>query len=153
MPDNKPKIAIIYCSVHHKNTLKLIEAISKKYPDILLLDAAKVILKNLQEYDIIGIASGIFYGKMHKAALTFLENNLPEHKKSFIIYTSGSEKADYGKDAELIIRSRNCTYLGKYSCPGFDTFGPFKLVGGLNKNHPDIDEINGAVTFMDGLIR
>lgn len=65
MPDFKQKVAIIYCSVHHKNTEKLIKAISEKYKDFLLIDATSVVLKDLQNYDIIGIASGIFFGKMH----------------------------------------------------------------------------------------
>ena len=34
---------------------------------------------------------------------------------------------------------------------GFDTFGPFKLVGGIAKGHPDEDEIRGAVEFYEGL--
>ena len=36
-------------------------------------------------------------------------------------------------------------------CLGFDTFGPFKLVGGLAKGHPDEAEIEKAVEFYSSL--
>ena len=41
--------------------------------------------------------------------------------------------------------------FGQYICSGYDTFGPFKFVGGLRKGHPDADEIQGAVRFYEGL--
>lgn len=152
MPIESSKVAIIYCSVHHKNTERLIRAISKKYPDVLLVDAAKAVLINLESYKLIGVASGIFYGKMHKSLLKFLENNLQAHRKVFIMYTSGAENENYGKEVESIIREKNCTYLGKYSCRGYDTFGPFKLIGGIQKNHPTEIEINDAVRFFENII-
>ena len=34
---------------------------------------------------------------------------------------------------------------------GYDTFGPFKLVGGLAKGHPTADEIRKAVEFYKNL--
>ena len=41
--------------------------------------------------------------------------------------------------------------MGQYSCPGYNTFGPFKLVGGTAKGHPTKEEIEGAVKFYKGL--
>lgn len=145
------KLAIIYASVHHKNTLKLLEAIKSKYPEIELFDATKVVLKDLMSYDIIGIASGIYFNKFHKSIAPFLENNLPEHKKVFLMYTSGAA-VDFGKDIIPIIQQKKCSHIGTYGCRGFDTFAPFKLIGGLQKGHPTLDEINGAVDFIDNLL-
>lgn len=147
------KLAIVYASVHHKNTEKLVTAIAKKYPETLLIDSTSVVLKDLVSYDVIGIASGIFYGRMHKSIIKFLQDNLPDHKKTFIMYTSGQENDAYGKDIEPLIQQKKCTFLGKYNCRGFDTFGPFKLAGGIQKGHPTEEEINGAVEFVDNLIR
>ena len=45
-----------------------------------------------------------------------------------------------------------CDVVGEYSCPGFDSFGPFKLIGGIQKDHPTEDEINGAIKFYDTVI-
>ena len=46
-------------------------------------------------------------------------------------------------------RGKGCRFLGQYICTGYDTFGPFKLVGGLRKGHPDANEIKGAVRFFE----
>lgn len=31
--------------------------------------------------------------------------------------------------------------IGKFGCRGYDTFGPFKLVGGIAKGHPNEEDI------------
>ena len=33
----------------------------------------------------------------------------------------------------------------------YDTFGPFKLVGGIAKGHPDEEDIKNTVEFVKGL--
>ena len=81
------KVALVYASVHHKNTEKVVKAIAEKHPEVELIDATKTILKDLASYDLIGFASGIFYGKLHKTLLNFIADNLPAHKKAFVIYT------------------------------------------------------------------
>ena len=35
---------------------------------------------------------------------------------------------------------------------GFDTFGPFKLIGGVAKGHPDDRDLAAAVEFYKKLI-
>ncbi len=37
------------------------------------------------------------------------------------------------------------------SITGFDTFGPFKIVGGLQKGHPTEEELQAAVEFYKNL--
>ena len=43
------------------------------------------------------------------------------------------------------------TEIGEYRCQGYDTFGPFKLVGGIAKGHPTVDEIQKVVKFYKNL--
>ena len=50
-----------------------------------------------------------------------------------------------------IAAEKNCREIGSYHCQGYDTFGPFKLVGGIGKGHPTEDEINNAVAFYQNL--
>ena len=52
------KTAIIYVSIHHGNTKKVVDAIASEY-EVDLIDAAQVEMANLAEYDLIGFASGI----------------------------------------------------------------------------------------------
>ena len=41
--------------------------------------------------------------------------------------------------------------IGKFGCKGYDTFGPFKLVAGIAKGHPDEEDIKNIVEFAKGL--
>ena len=147
------KTAIIYASVHHKNTLKLVQAIADKYLDTLLIDATKAAMINLSQYDLIGIASGIYYGSFHKSLIQFIRDNLTEHSKTFLLYTYGKDNPKYTDEVISVIKDRKSTVIGKYSCPGFDTFGPFKLVGGLQKGHPTEEEVQKSVDFYEDLIK
>ena len=49
------KTAIVYASVHHKNTEKVVKAIAEKHPEIELIDATKTVLKDLASFDLIGL--------------------------------------------------------------------------------------------------
>ena len=91
--------------------------------------------KDLNRYDRIGFASGIYYSKFHQAVLNFAAVNMPQNKQTFFISTYGG-KADY-TSIEKALTAKNSVLLGKYGCKGYDTFGPFKLMGGLAKGHPD----------------
>ena len=41
--------------------------------------------------------------------------------------------------------------LGVYSCRGYDTFGPWKLLGGIAKGRPSQKDLNGALEFFQHL--
>ena len=58
------------------------------------MDAVKVPEKDLNRYDRIGFASGIYYSKFHQAVLNFAAVNMPQNKQTFFISTYGG-KADY----------------------------------------------------------
>ena len=82
------KIAIVYYSQHHGNTKKIIEAIALQY-EITLIDVTKNRSANLEDFDCIGFASGIYLSSCAKQILIFAENNLPENKAVFFINTCG----------------------------------------------------------------
>ena len=64
-----------------------------------------------------------------------------------IIYTHGAPVGGFLKSIREIAEKKHCHELGAYHCLGFDTFGPFKLVGGIAKGHPTEEEIAGATKF------
>lgn len=144
------KTAIVYYSRHHENTKKLLDAIAKKY-EVTLIDITANPSPNLSEYDRIGFASGIYYSKFHKTLLKFASEQLPENKEVFFLFTYGAEKAGYTKAITEAVQKRNAKILGEYGCFGFNTFGPFKLIGGMAKGHPDQTEIADAVKFYEKL--
>lgn len=145
------KTAIIYYSKHHENTKKLLDAISGKY-EVTLIDAVQTQDFDLAEYDMIGFASGIYYSKFHKSVLRFAQKNLPNNKPVFFIYTYGAKKEGYTKAIEAVALEKNSKIKGAFGCFGYNTFGPFKLIGGIAKGHPDKNDVDNAVRFFDSLI-
>ncbi len=146
------KTAIIYYSKHHENTKQLLDAIKEaSSDDITLIDVTAVSSANLSEYNMIGFASGIYYSKFHKKVLEFAKNNTPARKDVFLIYTFGAEKKGYTRAIREILSNANAHILGEYGCYGFNTFGPFKLIGGIAKNHPNEEELENAISFYNEL--
>lgn len=146
------KTAIIYYSKHHENTKQLLDAIQKASSDeITLFDVTKSPTVDLAEYDLIGFASGIYYSKFEKRVLAFAENNLPHGKKVFFLYTYGVEKEGYTKAIREAVAGKEANILGEYGCLGWNTFGPFKLIGGIAKKHPNDVELQNAVFFYENL--
>ena len=145
------KTAIVYYSQHHGNTKKLLDAIAAADPTAMLLDVTAHPTADLSGYDRIGFASGIYYSSFAKQIVTFASEHLPEGKNVFYIYTHGAPKGDFLKTMREIADKKRCREIGVYHCQGYDTFGPFKLVGGLAKGHPTEEEIAGAVAFYQGL--
>ncbi|MBR6543319.1 MAG: hypothetical protein IKT73_08960 [Anaerotignum sp.] len=78
------KGVIVYASTHHGNTKKLAEAIADSC-EVALIDAEQVWQADLTEYDLIGFASGIDFGKFYPSVERFLQENLPKDKKVFFL--------------------------------------------------------------------
>ena len=128
--------AIVYASVHHGNTEKLVKGIAEEC-QVDLIDAVKQPNADLNSYDMIGFASGIYFSKFHQSILGFL------------ICTYGGS-ANY-KSIEQILDKKHASVVGKFGCKGYDTFGPFKLVGGIAKGHPNEEDMKNAADFIKGL--
>ena len=144
------KTAICYYSRHHGNTLKVLEAMARGN-DIDLIDVTARTAVHLEEYDCIGFASGIYYSKFQKSVLDFAGQYLPEGKDVFFVYTCGSVGKGYTKAIAEAAAAKKAHILGEYGCRGFDTFGPFKLVGGIAKGHPDADDLQKARDFYQSI--
>lgn len=140
-------IAIIYVSIHHGNTKKLMDGIAEhcKVDLIKVSDAEKV---DLLKYDVVGFASGIYKGAFHKSISEFVEKNPELPDKIFTIHTSGIGNKKYAKGFVSLLEKYNHTVIGSYSCKGYDTFGLWKRIGGIAKGHPTPDDINKGVEFL-----
>lgn len=146
------KTIILYYSNHHGNTKKLVDAIQSSDPNnVDTLDVTKAGPKDLSGYEWIGVASGIYAGNFGKPLLNYMKENLPAGKNVFILFTSAMDLDSLSSSARKIIEEKKCLVIGQYSCPGYNTFGPFKLIGGTSKGHPTKEEIDGAVKFYKNL--
>ncbi len=142
---------IIYASTHHGNTKKLVDAIANEC-EIEVVDVTKIKEKDLKEYDLIGVASGIFYTKFAAPVLGFASVNLPMNKDVFFIATAGNTNKGNFKSIEAIANEKKCNVVGRFQCKGFDTYGPMKLIGGINKDRPNEEDLKSAVDFYKGII-
>lgn len=146
------KSLIICKSIHHGNTLK----IAQKIAEVLTAEIKKpneIKLEELLSYDLIGFGSGIYAFKHHKEILNLVKKipNL-QGKPVFIFSTSGVKNGiKYHKALRKILEKKNCQILGEFNCLGLDTFGPFKLIGGINKGRPNEKDLQKAHDFAQEL--
>ncbi|MDD2647806.1 MAG: flavodoxin domain-containing protein [Eubacteriales bacterium] len=144
------KTAVVVMSKHHGNTRKLVDAIAREH-EITVIDAGANSSTDLSGYDCIGFASGIAYGKFYKQIGDIIENDLPSGKKVFFLYTCARNDKDFAAHEREQAQKKGCKVLGVYGCSGFNTYSVLKLIGGINKGHPDESELRGAVDFFAAL--
>ena len=140
------KTAICCYSRHHGNTRRVAEAMALE-GGVDLIDVTTRQMVRLEEYDCIGFASGIYGFEFHRAVTAFARQYLPEGKPVFFVCTYGGLRGAGAKELEKLARERGCPVLGTFGCKGYDTFGPFRLVGGIAKGHPDEQDLNNARAF------
>ncbi len=140
------KTVIVYYSRHHGNTKKLVKAIRKRF-GVDIVNCTKGEGVDLTLYDRIGFASGIYYSSFAKQLLNFAQEKLPSGKDVFYIDTCGAPRGNYLSAIRNVVKEKNCRELGFYQCLGLDTFGPFKLIGGIAKGHPSEEEVEACVQF------
>lgn len=141
------KIAIVYASTHNGNTGKLVRGIGKAM-EVTLIDAEQENRRDLSGYDLIGFASGIAFGRFYDSVENFLKENLPREKQVFFLYTCARPGSRFTASIRKAAGEKGAVILGEYGCRGYNTYGPWKLVGGMNKAHPTDGEVNAAVTFL-----
>lgn len=146
------KTAIVYHSSHHGNTKKLVDAIVAAHNDITVFEAESCHPDDLSSFDLIGLASGIYYFSFHTSILN-IASSLPLRQRVFLLSTCGGNKfgMNYARKLETILSSRQAEIIGRFNCLGFNTYGFFKLFGGTAKGHPDEHDIRHAVAFYDSL--
>jgi flavodoxin len=145
------KILIIYHSVHHQNTLKVADVMAQSI-EADLIDVSEANQDMLDDYDVVGFGSGIYYGKPHKKIRRFIEGLIKqENKKAFVFITSGAGKANYPQNLSNILVERGFEVIGEYHTKAFDTWGYLKLIGGINKGRPNQEDLQKAEDFARNL--
>ena len=146
------KTAICYFSYHHGNTLKVAEAMAEA-GDVDLIDLRTRQTVHLEEYDCIGLASGIYGFSVHKSVVDFARQYLPAKKPVFFVYTYGGAKGSGTRSIAAVAEEKGCPVWGEFGCRGYCTFGPFRLVGGVAKGHPDARDLEDARQFCRDLLQ
>lgn len=138
------RAAILYVSVHHGNTKKIVEAMAEVL-SADLIDLTRQKDMDLSGYDLIGLASGAYYQSMHKRIRQFAaEARFPTGQKVFLVCTCGAAFRDYTKGVRKILEGKRVEVLNSFQCPGFNTYGPFALFGGTAKGRPNEEDLEKA---------
>lgn len=143
---------IIICeSMSHGNTLKVANAMAGVLQ-------AKVVKpedfdpNTANDYDLIGMGSGIYHGKHHKSLLELAEKLPSADKSVFIFSTSGKGDISQHRHLSSILSKKGYSNAGEFICKGWDTWGPFKFIGGINKGLPNEAMLAQARDFAKSIV-
>lgn len=143
------KTLIIYKSIHHQNTQKIAQVLAKEL-EAKILDVSQAKKEDLEDFDLVGFGSGIYMWRHHKQLLDFVDR-LPvfNGKKAFIFSTSGMKffTQRFHRPLKEKLSNKGFKIVGDFNCPGWDTFGPLKIFGGVNKGRPNEKDFQLAREF------
>jgi flavodoxin len=149
------RILIVYVSVHHGNT----ERVARTMANVLaanLVQVREASAAVLEQYDLIGFGSGIYFGRHHENILHFVDK-LPvlRDKKAFIFSTSGLRKIplvhDFDRSLKRKLQRKGFSVIAEFSCRGLDTYRATRLVGGINRGRPNDEDLKRAAEFARSL--
>ena len=106
----------------------------------------------VDDVGLIGFGSGIFYGGFHESLHSWIRG-LPDAVRrghpAFIFSTSGLPwlAGLWSRPLEAELARKGFDVRGRFHCRGFDTWGPLSLIGGINRGHPDAQDLARAAEF------
>lgn len=145
------KIGIIYVSIHHKNTEKVVGFIGDKIgADMINIMQNKKL--DISEYDTLILASGIYFNRFHKSILEYIQKTDLKRKRVIILYTCGMRYQDYAKSVKKLLIQKGSDYIGDVYCRGYDTFGILGKIGGIAKGHPTEDDMKKILEKIQQMV-
>lgn len=148
--------ALLVCAtIHHGNTMRVAEAIA----DGLGAEVRRpweVSADELGRYELVGLGSGIYYGRHHSSLFKLVRRARLIGVRAFVLYTSGFPRVPVlnGCDASLkrLLAERGAEVLDSFGCRGYCDYGPLKLVGGINRDRPSEEDLEAAKAFARRLM-
>ncbi len=148
--------AIIVCkSVHHGNTRLVADRIARAI-GAEVVEPESVMLGTPGEFSLLGVGSGIYYGRFHRSIRDWLRKvpkNGGQGRRVFLFSTSGLPFLSWAYHALLrrSLKRKGFEIVGEFSCRGHDTFFALALIGGLNRKHPNEQDLDRAESFANSL--
>lgn len=147
------KVLVIYKSIHHGNTKKVLDVMVKelrKKHVVKMLDSSKANEALVKKFDLVVFGSGIYASRHHVSLLKFVDK-LSNHKgkKSVIVSTSGFPLKRFHRALREKLINKGFKIVAEFNCKGWNTFGPFKLFGGMNKGRPNKEDFEKAKNFIN----
>ena len=148
------KSLIVCVSVSNHNTAKVARAMA----DVLgaeVVEPEDVDPSTFANYDLVGFGSGIFAMSFHHRLRQLVRRIPPvSGTRAFVFATSGSPEPPvwrYTRTMRRTLEQRGFSVVGTFTCRGHDTWLPLRLVGGINKGHPDEADLEHARAFARSL--
>lgn len=146
---------ILVKSVHHLNTARLARSIAEVLQaDVLAPEDATAAI--VDDYDLLGFGSGIYFGRFHAALRHWVNRLQPttERRRAFIFSTAGLPALQtlWHRPMKKSLSKAGFEVIGEFCCRGYDTVGPLRLIGGLNRGHPDETDLARAIKFARKLL-
>lgn len=141
---------IVCVSVSHGNTRKVADALGEEL-GARVVEPEDVRPEDVPGHDLVGFGSGIFYMRPHRRLLDLVDR-LPDGggTKAFTFATSGSSGfpgLPYTRSLDRALARRGYDVIDTFSCRGWDTWLPLRVVGGVNRGHPDDADLARARAF------
>ncbi|MDH6108594.1 flavodoxin [Kitasatospora sp. MAP12-15] len=147
------KAVIVCASVSHGNTRRVADTMAQVL-------GAKVVSPEEAEpaelagAELVGFGSGVFYGRLHPSLTDFVKALPTRRGRAFAFATSGLPEiplAPFTRPLVQLLEGKGFEVDGSFSCRAFDTWTPFKLVGGINKQRPNVGDLAAARAFAEQL--
>lgn len=143
------RAAIVYESLHHGNTKEVAEAMAAAIgADLVRLrDRRKA---DLQDYDLVGVGSGIYGSKHHRDLIAFAaRSRFRKGTRVFIFSTAGLSflSGFWHRALRDELSKRGVAIAGELCLPGYDTYAIFGLIGGINRGRPGDEDLERAARF------
>jgi hypothetical protein len=116
-----------------------------------VVDVSEFDPRRIGEYDLVGFGSGI-YAMSFDDELRRLVGSVPPRlgKDAFIFATSGFGRINerpLRRPLAALLEAAGCRVIDSFCCRGLDTWLPLRIVGGINKGHPDDADLARARDF------
>jgi len=103
---------------------------------------------NINEFETIGIGSGIYFGKHHPKLFEVVERLNSSQRGVFIFSSRGNPfLGKYHQPLKDALVEKNKKIIGEFSVRGYDETGPWVIIGGGHKGKPDEKDLKKAVRF------
>ncbi|MET9952511.1 flavodoxin family protein [Streptomyces sp. NPDC006339] len=147
------KAVIVCVSVSHGNTRLVADAMAPALgAEVVTPEEADPV--ELAGADLVGFGSGIFSGRFHPRLTEFVRALPAGRGKAFLFATSGLPELrpkPFTRPLVRLLEAKGFEVEGGFTCRAFDTWAPFRLLGGINKQRPDTGDLAAARAFAERL--
>lgn len=151
------RVLLVTKSVHRQNTAHIAQAMAEEV-GAECVAPADCPYERLAGYDVLGLGSGIYYGRVHEELWQWalgLPANRSDRLRVLLFTTSGLPclATFWHRPLKSVLSRKGYRVIGEFACRGFDTWGPLWLTGGLNRSHPDDRDLQHARDFIAAAVR